>query len=410
MTLRASAVIGAGFGDEGKGRHVCFLCDQYEGSTIVVRHNGGAQAGHTVHRGSQRHCFHTFGSGTLVGSSTYLGPEFVINPRLWSNEWSELRLTVGEPRPLIVDRRCRVSTPYDVWINREVEKQRGGDRHGSCGIGFGETVGRCSDPAFDLRIGMIGESPNAWRDAFNRVRFEWFPSRVRELDLPQTDLQLMLSDEVAVFHSDIARSLWAMSKSVGDASQAFEGLDGAVVFEGAQGLLLDQNRWDFFPHLTRSNTGIANALDLCSEAGIADLPVYYMLRAYLTRHGAGPLPTESDWNSVAIEDKTNGHNSWQGHLRFGIMDAGLVKDAVTRDVESKRGPGVRRYPMLVVGHMDQISGSAFYRGSDSSLSSSSPSAYPKTLSREIGIPLHSSWHGSSSNPAFAIREAGWVEA
>jgi adenylosuccinate synthase len=94
------------------------------------------------------------------------------------------------------------------------------------------------------------------------------------------------------------------------------------VFEGAQGLLLDQNNKEYFPHLTRSNTGMQNVRALCKQAGIDDIETYYVSRTYLTRHGAGPLPGEDA--SLRYDDDTNLEHPWQGTLRFAPLDAGLV--------------------------------------------------------------------------------------
>ena len=85
------AVIGAVYGDEGKGRLVDYLASLTP--TLVVRHNGGAQAGHTVVTPEGlRHVFHHFGSGTFVGSPTYLSRFFIVNPLIWSQEASVLPL------------------------------------------------------------------------------------------------------------------------------------------------------------------------------------------------------------------------------------------------------------------------------------------------------------------------------
>ena len=84
-----------------------------------------------------------------------------------------------------------------------------------------------------------------------------------------------------------------------------------VVFEGAQGLLLDQNNSDYFPHVTSSNTGIKNVMDILTSLKYkGKVDIYYMSRCYLTRHGAGPFPEESSTfaSDYKLFDKTNIYN------------------------------------------------------------------------------------------------------
>src|SRR5262249_48902654 len=91
-----------------------------------------------------------------------------------------------------------------------------------------------------------------------------------------------------------------------------------IVFEGAQGLLLDEYH-RFFPHVTRSRTGLANVVDLCQAMGDIDrLDVYYVIRPYMTRHGEGPFPSYDP--DMSFPDPTNHPNPWQGTLRFGALD------------------------------------------------------------------------------------------
>jgi len=118
------------------------------------------------------------------------------------------------------------------------------------------------------------------------------------------------------------------------------------VFEGAQGLLLDQNNKEFFPHLTRSNTGMRNVNALAEMAGFTDLDIYYVTRTYLTRHGAGPLPGEDA--SMHFEDKTNGQNEWQGALRFAPLKWDPLQLRCFKDCEGKHDY------KIVMTHCDQL--------------------------------------------------------
>ena len=123
----AQGVIGAGWGDEGKGILTDTLAHQImleHGQCVVVRFNGGAQAGHTVCVNRVRHVFHHFGSGALAGASTYMGPEFVAHPMLFLAERHAL-LELGANAHATMHPHCRISTPYDVMVNQAIEMKRG---------------------------------------------------------------------------------------------------------------------------------------------------------------------------------------------------------------------------------------------------------------------------------------------
>lgn len=103
---------------------------------------------------------------------------------------------------------------------------------------------------------------------------------------------------------------------------------GLLLFEGAQGLLLDQDH-EFFPHVTPSKTGLANPSQLAREWGVEHLHALYVTRAYATRHGAGPFPREVP--GLAYPDATNVANAWQGSLRYGALDLDLLAKSINDD-------------------------------------------------------------------------------
>ena len=117
-----------------------------------------------------------------------------------------------------------------------------------------------------------------------------------------------------------------------------------VIFEGGQGLLLDQDRKEFFPYLTRSSTGMKNVRALCSEAGIDWVDAYYVSRTYMTRHGAGPFPTEAA--GMRYEDTTNTYGHYQGPLRYGH----LIPEQLYQRCYEDYGNGYR----LIFTHCDQL--------------------------------------------------------
>jgi len=148
-----------------------------------------------------------------------------------------------------------------------------------------------------------------------------------------------------------------------------------VVFEGAQGLLLDQDM-GHFPHVTRSHTGLRNVGVLIEAAGITSLDVHYVLRPYLTRHGAGPLPAELSGPPYAdIVDHTNIPNVWQGSLRFALLNLDLLHSSIVRDMRHSQLPArIELRKKAVVTCLDQVGGEVRFVESDKE-TTASPEAF-----------------------------------
>ena len=325
--MRARAVIGANFGDEGKGLMVDYLCAT-QGAGMVVRSNGGAQAGHTVvTNDGLRHVFQHFGSGTFCGVPTFLSQHFVCNPILYFKELDALH-ALGVNPTVYAHPECLVTTFVDMMINQLLENRRGDARHGSVGLGFNETIERSSIP--ELRITMS--------DLWNGSK------------LPLDEI----CDRYASFRTgkplDMPGAIEAFSKGCEAFANNIHPLGISQckepVFEAAQGLLLDQNNSAMFPHLTRSNTGIENVRALCAQAGIDGIDAYYVSRTYLTRHGAGPLPNETE--SLRYDDDTNMPHVFQGTMRFAPLDESALHARCAEDF------GSSDYE-LVYTHCDQES-------------------------------------------------------
>lgn len=332
--MRAKAVIGASFGDEGKGLTVDYLCARGDAG-VVVRFSGGAQAGHTVVTPEgQRHVFRSVGSGAFSGVPTFLSPFVSVNPIALLLELRQLD-ELGVQPELYASPECLVTTFADILINRRLEDARGADRHGSCGLGISETIERSRLP--ELAITMA--------DLYNHAQLE---SKVAEI-----------CDKYARFRTGVPIDEPAMGEKFLLACRRLPevvhpagiGQCKDPLFEGSQGLLLDQDNREFFPHVTRSHTGLKNVRELCARMGVGQMQsidqieAYYVTRTYLTRHGAGPLPGEDP--KLSFEDETNQANAYQGTLRFAPLDeralrARIAADAADADV------------CLVVTHRDQL--------------------------------------------------------
>lgn len=317
--MRARAVIGANFGDEGKGLVTDYLCSQ--GAGVVVRFNGGAQAGHTVVAPSgHRHVFGHFGSGGFLGVPTFLSEYFICNPILYFRELEELRKLKFRIPSVYADPACLVTTFADMIINQRLERRRGDARHGSCGVGVNETVERSRVHNLCITMADLWNGPRTIEKKLVEICGKWAEFRTGSLILEATMFEGFLR----------ACELFASMVHPAGIGQCED-----PVFEGAQGLLLDQNNSEYYPHVTRSNTGMLNVRKLCEKAGIRDIETYYVSRTYLTRHGAGPLPGEDP--SLQYRDDTNSEHPWQGRLRFAPLGGGAFKTRCARDYGDTKG-------------------------------------------------------------------------
>jgi len=352
MVKVAHVVCGLNFGDEGKGLMTDYLSSKFDKS-ITVRFNGGAQAGHTVTTPEGfRHVFSHVGSGTFVNADTYLSEYFVCNPSLFFKELIDL-YNIGVRPKVYINSEAYVTTPYDIIINQIAEKRRGSNKHGSCGVGFNETIHR-NEIMEDVKLN-VGDLkyPSIVRETLNKIRNTYAKFRLEELGYAdEYDLHRN------IFHSDellenYMKDLKAFYDYIIVADDDLLNLYDNVVFEGAQGLLLDQyHKW--FPHVTRSSTGLENVSDIVNETNINDINVNYMTRVYLTRHGAGPMPYElSDKPYSKIIDETNIPNDYQGTLRFGYFNLDLINESISEDLKKCKisGKGNHR---LVVTCLDQV--------------------------------------------------------
>jgi adenylosuccinate synthase len=342
---RAIIVADLGFGDAGKGSIIDFLARKGRVST-VVRYNGGCQAAHNVVTPDGRHhTFRQFGSGTFVsGVRTHLSRFMLVNPLEIATEAQHL-MEVHCRNPyerLSVDENAVIITPFHQDVNRIRERARGDGAHGSCGMGVGETV------AMSL----------ARPDTIVRAK------DLKDKDLIKKKLGLIREfikeefadtahDETLFLVSGIANVAWSSSQLLdrwadvlfeaarhinvvsGDYLHQFA-KEGNLLFEGAQGVLLDE-WYGFHPHTTWSTTTFGNAQTLLNEIDYGgEVERLGVLRAYYTRHGTGPFVTEDSSLTRLLPDSHNGDRGWQGVFRSGWFDFVMARYAlsVTGGVDS----------------------------------------------------------------------------
>jgi adenylosuccinate synthase len=359
------AIIGSNYGDEGKGLMTDYFAAKNT-KVLVVRYNGGAQAGHTVQLNKDpevgsdfaqgRHVFNHFGSGTFANAATYLGPKFVVNPILFNRELKALGMKMA-PK-VYVSLNSPVTTPYDMLLNQWLEQSRGNARHGSCGLGIHETIVRNATCALEVSD-LFGAEPV--RQALNYIRDHYIPQRLEELNITFSPeiRQVLKSEEFAGKFMDECRDFRYLVQPI-DPSNLFDEYE-TIIFEGAQGLLLDQD-FGTFPYVTHSNTGLKNIIELIKlgqlDMGGEDyiLNLCYVTRWYMTRHGNGPFPNETKAPHIKIIDATNIPNEWQGVLRFGTLDVNDLCARIVYDM-TKYLPSYIPYKLgLAVTCLDQNDG------------------------------------------------------
>lgn len=437
-------VIGGNFGDEGKGLMTDYFATEAvnEGrKTLVICSNGGAQRGHTVVTPKGiRHVFHHFGSGTLAGADTWLPRFFIVNPMIFMNEYKELLakgVRFAEPRMceiafeskkttgydkipemnikgiripgyeegtkmsikgirIIMDPECPVTTPFDMITNQILEDSRGGNRHGSCGVGIWETLLR--DGLFLGKMEKMSDSElYQYLDGRCRVQL------IRRLDtfgireIPEKWRDIIYSEDLLLNYIQDFREMCRIAEFC--SVEVMKEYD-RVIFEAGQGLLLDRLRKEYGCHTTPSNTGLRNPAEMIREyishirgekQGAAeselndpsgnepdmqgneyndpsrnplsitgnelshssvdypgmqaddrkmDVEVCYVTRTYLTRHGAGPFKEEcrKDEINPEMKDLTNVPNPHQGTLRYGKLDIDTFLRRIREDYDSERFP------------------------------------------------------------------------
>ena len=365
---RVLAIIGKGFGDEGKGLATDYFCRQAS-DTLVIKHNGGAQAGHTVEPEGKRFVFHQLSAGSFCGADTFWADSYYPDLYKLGEEMEEFRAVSGSCPKIFSDERTGVTLIDDILINMILELSRGGERHGSCGMGINECDLRTAAGfKISVRDILYKDEDTLLKEAL-RLRREYQKRRLEEAgisegcgNIPETaELYEMLSSDSVVinFIDGMKRNAEKYVKLVEDTGLFLKGRE-QVIFETGQGLLLDSENTEYAPHVTASRTGLYNPCRILTEYGLDLTEVTYVTRAYVTRHGAGPLPHECSEDELGIKtfDETNIHNPWQGSIRYarhGSTDEFLRP--VREDLKNIPDPGSKQKAALslFVTHLNETS-------------------------------------------------------
>lgn len=311
------AVVGAQWGDEGKGKLVDLLAPRF---SIVARYAGGHNAGHTVHVGGRKFILRLIPSGILhEGVTCVIGNGVVVDLQALFDEVEELqRAGVRVDGRLIVSDRAHVILPHHRDLDRLSEAERGARRIGTTSRGIG--------PAYEdkiarrgLRLCDLADSPTL-EDHVRRT-IEQHNGLAADEGLDWREV----AERVAAFAARLRP--WLADVSVLLAAAAREGR--AILFEGAQGTMLDVDHGTY-PYVTSSS---ATAGGVCTGLGIGPRTVHAVLgivKAYTTRVGEGPLPTELLGDEgEALRARGQEFGAVTGRpRRCGWFDAVVVRHAV----------------------------------------------------------------------------------
>lgn len=334
--MAAAVVVGTQWGDEGKGKIVDVLAEKAD---VVVRFNGGDNAGHTVIVNKKTFKFHNMPSAVLhKEKKVVIGNGCVVNPKALLDEIEMLRKEGIEPN-LLISAHAHVILPYHLALDGAEEARKGNLAAGTTRKGIGPCY---SDKAarFGIRFADLLQ-PDALKAKLHTIH----ELKVAQIEKVYGQKFEQSEEQVLGEYSSYASQL---SKFIGDAGEVVNSaLAGrrAVLFEGAQGTMLDLDH-GLYPYGTSSNTTAGGA---CTGAGVGPTKireVVGVVKVYTSRVGMGPLPTEFD-DEIAkgIRDKGGEYGTTTGRpRRIGWLDMPTLRHAY--DVNGLTGLAFTRIDTL----------------------------------------------------------------
>lgn len=322
------AVVGAQWGDEGKGKIVDYLAEKAD---VIARFNGGANAGHSVEVGGKKFKFHQMPSGALYkGKQVVMGNGMVLDPKL---VLEEIELVKGETQAepnLIISGRAHVVLPYHFALDGIEEEKKGKLAAGTTKRGIGPCY---SDKAarFGIRIADLLDKKSL-KEKIKTIH----SLKTKTIEQVYGGKFEQKEEEIYKAYSDYGVKL---AKYAGDCSSAINSAIAAkksILLEGAQGTMLDIDH-GLYPFGTSSSTTAGGA---ATGTGIGPgkiNEVVGVVKAYTSRVGSGPLPTEiTDATAQKIRDKGGEYGTTTGRpRRIGWLDVVALKYA--RDVNGLTG-------------------------------------------------------------------------
>jgi adenylosuccinate synthase len=321
--MSGMVIVGAQWGDEGKGKFVDVLTRQAQ---WVVRYQGGNNAGHTIVIDGEKTALSLLPSGILrPGVRCLLGAGVVLNPSILIQEIEQIRSVGGDVSPgrIVLDRDAHLVLDYHIAIDKAREEKRGAGKIGTTGKGIGpayeDRSQRSGIRAADLcEIGACKDLVRRHVEEKNKILRHVLESN-SQIEFESLWETLRTQAEVLAPYVGNGSSLITTAIENGD----------NVIFEGAQGVLLDQTHGTY-PYVTSSSTGAGGVL---SGVGIGPRcigEVIGVVKAYTTRVGEGPFPTElSDSVGQSLREKGHEFGTVTGRpRRCGWLDLVALRRAV----------------------------------------------------------------------------------
>lgn len=337
------AIVGTQWGDEGKGKIVDLLAEYAD---IVVRFQGGNNAGHTMVVEGEQFISHLVPSGILQGKTCLIGNGVVVDPEVLIGEMDYLEkkgIKTG-PNELIISDRAHVIMPYHKLVDHGREKMKGDKKIGTTGRGIGPSY---EDKATRRGVRFVDLiDPESFRERLDAIVPEKNFYLEKFLDSETVDI-----DEIFSVYSKYAKRLAPHVKNVSVVIDSGIKSGKQVLFEGAQGTHLDIDHGTY-PFVTSSNTVSGN---VCCGAGVGPKKVdgiIGIVKAYTTRVGAGPFPSELfDDVGDAIQKKGAEFGATTGRKRrCGWLDTVILNNSVR--LNSLTGMAITKLDVL--GGLDEL--------------------------------------------------------
>ena len=348
MMYNLDIVVGAGYGDEGKGRITSFLANEYDvDDTIVAISTGSAQRGHTAWNKDMtiRHVFHHFGSATLDGYATFIPYTYRINPLMFRKEYEELE-SLGITPTVYLDKYCSIVLPHHMIINQCVEELKAidGRQSGSCGMGVYEsTMRQIFRDGTPFNVENFIKNIDNLEGMISGVFTEgYLQGRIMSYEIPLTtadkinkyyEYRDVYNDRniIKSFIDDFKFMLahCVLVNSIDDIKDKYHNF----VFECSQGLNINKGMQVFTDEYTPLSCGSNAVSGLINkfEDNERKVTINYVTRWYATKHGGCIVPYCDE--TLHIEDKTNVYNKWQTNMTFGNL---RVETLIGRIMMDKR--------------------------------------------------------------------------
>lgn len=357
--MKSFVVVGLGYGDEGKGATVDFLCDHYK-AECVVKYSGGHQAGHRVVVGDKEHVFAQYGAGALAGCYTILDRDFIIEPMAMLEERKALE-KLGGNTTLLIHPCCPITTRYHRAFNRLVSKVVGGNN--TCGLGVGATRST-ANLGIGIEYKLGGVTPA--QDAIHRLR-SYLLAEAKRIEPECYEYELFMN-EMNVSPREVAEEIVFALVDCHAYRYGGEPLTGTVVFEGSQGVLLDETYGDIETS-TYSTVTPRNAFEF-PGFDRSQAKVIGVMRTYMTRHGRGEFPIPG--KLTVPPDVNNTAGGFQGPMRYAEWGMSHLYRSIR----------IAKPDVLAVNHTDILPVPPYF-GVDVAITGSGPSRADRKLIKEL---------------------------